>query len=68
MDELAISVEGSKKSDGAPSLWQHAVSYKPVRNAVGHTGLLSDTAKVHLSVTFQNIKARVIDLISLKKM
>jgi hypothetical protein len=67
MNELAICAEGSKSSDQKPSLWKDAISYRPVRNAVGHTGLLSDTAKTHLSVTFENIKARVVHLISNKK-
>jgi len=59
MDHLAISVEGSKKDDGKPSLWKDAVNFKPIRNAVGHTGLLTDTAKKHLNVTFENIKGRI---------
>lgn len=64
MDPLAISAEGSKSTGGQPSLWTDAISFKPVRNAVGHTGLLTETAKTHLSVTFQNIKARVVKLVS----
>ena len=67
MDELAINAEGSKSGDGKASLWTDAKSFKPVRNAVGHTGVLTDTAKAHLHVTFQNIKARVVKLVSLKK-
>lgn len=64
MDLLALSVEKTKASTGKQSLWTDAVSYKPVRNAVGHTGLLTSTAKQHLSVTFENIKGRVRTLIS----
>jgi hypothetical protein len=66
MDALALSVEKTKRTDEGPTLWTHAVNFRPVRNAVGHTGLLSDAAKKHLSVTFENIKARVINLISNK--
>lgn len=59
MDFLAICAEGSKSSDGSPSLWKDAISFRPVRNAVGHTGLLTSVAKAHLNVTFENIRARV---------
>lgn len=64
MDDLAIAVEGFKKSDAKPSLWKDATNYRPVRNAVCHTSLLSRTAKNHLNVTYENIKARVAKLIS----
>ena len=67
MDHLAHSAEGTRGGGNTPSLVNDATSYKPVRNAVGHTGLLSETAKHHLNVTFQNIKARVINLVSGKK-
>ena len=67
MDELAISAEGSKKGDGKPSLWRDAINFRPVRNAVGHTGLLTGAAKNHLNVTFENIKGRVKNLVSGKK-
>lgn len=64
MDLLALSVEGSKSANKQQSLWTDAISFKPVRNVVGHTGLLTANAKNHLSLTFQNIKARVKTLIS----
>ncbi len=63
MDGLAIMAEGFKQGVG-PSLWLDATSYKPARNAVGHTGLLSTTAQTHLNLTFQNIKARVRNLLA----
>jgi hypothetical protein len=63
MDGLAIMAEGSRVSTG-PSLWLDAVSYKPVRNAVGHTGLLSATAKTHLNQVFLNIRARIKNLLA----
>lgn len=58
MDGLAVTAEGSKSATG-PSLWRDAISYKPVRNAIGHTGLLTPTAKTHLGTTYENIKARI---------
>ena len=63
MDGLAIMAEGSKSPSG-PSLWLDAVSYKPVRNAVGHTGLLSAEAKNHLNLIFHNVKARIKNLLA----
>lgn len=66
MDLLALSAEGKKPSGKEQSLWTDAVSYKPVRNVVGHTGLLTKNAKQHLSLTFENIKARVKSLVSKK--
>ncbi len=59
MDALAVTVEGDGAKSKPQSLWKDAIAYKPVRNAVGHTGVLSDVAKKHLSMTFENIKGRV---------
>jgi hypothetical protein len=67
MDELAISIEGNKASGGEQSLWLDAVSYAPVRNVVGHTGLLTGNAKSHLRLTHENIKARIKTLVSKKR-
>lgn len=64
MDALAVTVEGSKAANGQPSLWTDAINFKPIRNAVGHTGLLTPNAKVHLNLTFENIKSRVKKLLS----
>ena len=65
MDLLALAAEGSK-SNSSQSLWTDAVAYKPVRNVVGHTGSLTETAKSHLNVRRENIKARVKKLVSRK--
>lgn len=67
MDLLALSVEGGKPSGSTQSLWTDALTYKPIRNAVGHTGLLTSTAKTQLSVTRENIKGRIKTLVSGKK-
>lgn len=63
MDALAFTAEGSK-STNTQSLWGDAIGFKPVRNAVGHTGRLTNVAKNHLNTTFENIKARVRILLS----
>ena len=60
MDELAICAEGSKTEEGKLTpMVQAAIAFKPARNAVGHTGVLTEIAKMHLNVTFENIKGRV---------
>lgn len=64
MDTLAFSVEGKKESGKTQSLWTDAISYSPVRNVVGHTGLLTDNGKSHLKLSYENIKARVKKLVS----
>jgi hypothetical protein len=64
MDALAISVEGTKNVGNKQSLWYDAVAYRPVRNVVGHTGLLTDQAKAHLMLKYENIKGRVKQLVS----
>lgn len=66
MDALAVTAEGTKTTNGKPSLWTDAISFKPVRNAVGHTGLLTPLAKTHLNTTFENIKSRVKNIIKTK--
>lgn len=64
MDALAVTAEGSKTTSGQPSLWSDAISFKPIRNAVGHTGLLTSTAKSSLNLTFVNMKSRVKTLLA----
>lgn len=64
MDALAITVEGKKDAGGVQSLFTDAIAYKPTRNVIGHTGLLTANAKTHLKLTYENIKARVKKLIS----
>jgi hypothetical protein len=64
MDMLALSVEGSKQRNNRQSLWSDAIAYRPVRNVVGHTGLLTNNAKNFLSLTYENIRARVKLLVS----
>jgi len=63
MNDLAFTAEGNKRAT-SPSLWTDAGAFRPVRNAVGHTGRLTKTAKDHLNLTFENIKARIRTLIS----
>jgi hypothetical protein len=67
MDKLAVCAEGKKAAGGKPTpLVQNAISFKPVRNAVGHTGLLTDNAKSHLTLTLENVKGRLKKLLTTK--
>ena len=66
MDRLVLcaeDAEGTGAKSRSLSLWRDAVTYKPIRNAVGHTGLLTEAAKTLLSATHENIKARIRNLI-----
>ncbi|MEO0568812.1 MAG: ATP-binding protein [Pseudomonadota bacterium] len=63
MNDLAFTAEGNRKMP-SPSLWEDAASFRPVRNAVGHTGRLTKTAKAHLNLTLENIKGRLRTLLS----
>ncbi|WP_298434717.1 ATP-binding protein [uncultured Jannaschia sp.] len=65
MKELSIMSEGGKNdSSGRPTpLYQDQTTYTPIRNAVGHTSLLTSNAKTQLSITLENIKARLARLL-----
>ena len=67
MDYLAKSIEGKGSQEKKASLINDGINYKPVRNAVGHTGLLTENAKSHLNLVFENIKGRVRTLLSKRK-
>lgn len=66
MDALAVTVEGKKVSAGEQSLTIDAIEYAPVRNVVGHTGLLTDNGKGLLRLKYENIKARIKTLVAEK--
>jgi len=66
MDHLANLVD---KKDPAKEacLARDANEYKPMRDAVAHTALLTDAAKTKLSTVRQNIKERVKTILSKPK-
>ena len=64
MDDLAVTVEGSKNSAGSQSLCDDAIAYAPVRNVIGHTGQLTKNGKDHLRLRYENIKARLKSLLA----
>lgn len=59
MDDLANLVDKKKDRIKEASLSRDASEYKPVRDAVAHTALLTDVAKAKLTSVYENIKARV---------
>jgi len=63
MDHLANLVDKEDPIKKA-SLSRDAKEYKPMRDALAHTALLTDVAKNKLTSVFENIKGRVKALIS----
>lgn len=59
MDDLSNFVDKPNDRIKEPGLSRDASTYKPIRDAMAHTSLLTDIAKKHLNVTFENIKSRV---------
>ena len=66
MDDLANLVDKLDKNKEA-SLSRDAVEFKPMRDAVAHTALLTGPAKKRLAAVRENIKARVRNLLSKRK-
>lgn len=67
MDYLAHLVDAGDKSKKDARLIRDADEFKPMRDAVAHTALLTDEAKKKLSTVRENIKARVKTLVSAGK-
>jgi hypothetical protein len=63
MNDLAYMVDISRDGKEA-SLSRDANEYKPIRDALAHTSLLTEIAKRKLTSVYENIKARVITLLS----
>ncbi len=63
MDELANLVDKGDKIKDA-SLARDASEYKPIRDAMAHTALLTDAAKSRLTTVYGNIKGRLRSLFS----
>ena len=55
-----VDKAGSNKDAG---LSRSAITYKPIRDAVGHTSIITQTAKDQLSLEYENIKARLSKLL-----
>lgn len=59
MDDLANLVDKPDEPTKQAGIARSAKVYKPVRDAVGHTALLTDLAKQQLNTEFNNIQARL---------
>ena len=46
-----------------PGISRSAVIYKPLRDAIGHTSIITEDAKTQLSLEFKNIQARLIKIL-----
>lgn len=64
MDDLANLVDKPKDRIMEPGLARDASEFKPIRDAVAHTALLTDEAKRKLATVRENIKGRVKSLLS----
>lgn len=66
MDFLAKAIDGNTPQMDTASLVRDSIEYKPLRNAVGHTALLTTLAKTKLNLVYENIKSRVKSILSRK--
>lgn len=64
IDFLAKIIEGNIQQQNTASLVRDAIEFRPMRNAVGHTALLTQLAKERLRIVYENIKARIRRLLS----
>jgi hypothetical protein len=59
MDDLSNLVDKPTDKLKEAALTRDAVIYKPVRDAMAHTSILTAIAKQSLNTTYENIKARI---------
>jgi len=64
MDDLANLVDKTRDRLKEAGLSRDATEYKPMRDALAHTALLTDLAKSRLTAVYENVKGRVITLLS----
>ena len=64
MDDLAYLADNETDKIKKASLRRDAIEYKPIRDAMSHTSRLTKAAKGRLTATYENIKARIIQLLS----
>ena len=66
MDDLAYLVDNKDKNTPTKvaCLARDADEYKPIRDAIAHTALLTDAAKNKLTSVYENIKGRVKTMLS----
>ena len=64
MDYLSNLIDKPKDKIKEASLVRDAKEYKPIRNALMHTALLTDVAKRKLTSVYENIKERIRTILS----
>lgn len=64
MDSLANLVDKPKDQNKEAGIGRSAKIYKPIRDAVGHTSIVTKLAKDQLTIVFENIKARLRELLN----
>ena len=62
MKYLSNFIDKASDKNKDPALSRSSDIYKPVRDAVGHTSIITSIAKQQLSIELENIKARVMKL------
>lgn len=62
MKYLSNFIDKAPDKNKDPALSRSSDVYKPVRDAVGHTSIITEPAKQQLSVELENIKSRVMNL------
>ncbi len=63
MDGLANLVDKKPLAQGKACLAMDAIEYKPMRDAVAHTALLTNPAKIKLTSVYENVKGRIIKIL-----
>lgn len=63
MDDLANFIDKPTDPKNQAGISRDAIVYKPVRDAMAHTAILTETAKNSLNTTYENIKARIKQLL-----
>lgn len=64
MDSLAGLADDEIDKIKKASLRRDAAEYKPIRDAIAHTSRLTFIAKSRLNITYENIKARIVNLLN----
>lgn len=63
MDHLANLIDKPENPTKDAGIGRSAIVYKPIRDAVGHTSIITDTAKSQLDIEYQNIKSRLLEVL-----
>lgn len=65
MENLASIADFEKDKQAKSTLLRDCMEYTPIRDAVAHTSRLTDVAKLRLNACFENIKARIKNLLKI---